>query len=329
MALFTAPPGTQPEELIRGIKAIVESREIDHLILQGDEGTPAMAYASLFLENDSPSSLTGIYRLARVAFATGSSTLISGGTCSAAEQLEFSSDVFIEPAPDATFALARSIALTLNPVAEVCALTETAVTGWAANPNASFNFADALNGAGWRKILEDGSALPAHPRIGVLPYCARKPFHPERLWNLLEHGLNGVFRAKGFFWLATRMEDVGGLNLAGSELHCSSAGKWWAARAKGAREENMPERTRNEWEEPFGDRRQSLAVMVLDIDPNILQSRLDACLLTDSEFAQGENSWRAFPDPFPSWSSHSHAHHHHAHDECDHDHSDGHECCRH
>jgi hypothetical protein len=109
-----------------------------------------------FFENDSLSSLAGVCRLARVAFATGSSTLISGGTCSVAEQLEFSSDIFIEPARDETFAVARSIALTLNPVGEVCPLTETAVTEWAANPNASFNFADALNGRrlaqnfGWR-----------------------------------------------------------------------------------------------------------------------------------------------------------------------------------
>ena len=329
ISLFTAPPGARPEELIRRIKAIAESRETDWLILQAEEGTPAMAYASLFLENDSSSTLAGVCRLARVAFATGSSTVIGGGTCSVAEQLEFSGDIFIEPATDATFGLARSIALTLNPAAEVGALTETAVSRWAANTNASFNFADALNGAGWRNILEGGSAVPEQPRIAFLPYRARKPFHPERLWGLLQHGLDGVFRAKGFFWLATRMDHVGGLNLAGSELHCSSAGKWWAARDQAAREADMPERTRNEWEEPFGDRRQSLAVMALDIDPNILRSRLDACLLTDSELAQGETSWLAFPDPFPSWSSHGHAHHHHTHDECDHDHGDGHECCHH
>ena len=124
------------------------------------------------------------------------------------------------------------------------------------------------------------------------------------------------------------MDEVGGLNLAGSELHCSSAGKWWAARDDATRKAEMPERTRKEWQEPFGDRRQSFAVMGLDIEPKILQDRLGACLLTDSEMVEGENTWSVFADPFPSWSAHAHVHHHH-HDECDHAHGDEHECCHH
>ena len=79
---------------------------------------------------------------------------------------------------------------------------------------------------------------------------------------------------------------------------------------KSARQAEMPERSRKEWQEPFGDRRQSFAIMALDTDRNILQAQLDACLLTEAEMAGGPNSWFHFADPFPSWPSHAHAHDH-------------------
>jgi G3E family GTPase len=195
---------------------------------------------------------------------------------------------------------------------------------------APFDFEAALAGAGWRQLL-DGAA-PAHAadeKITTLAYLARRPFHPARFWNLLQTNFGKVFRAKGFFWLATRMDEVGGLNLAGLDLHCASAGTWWAAREQSDREAEMPERTRDEWKEPFGDRRQTFAIMALGADRRTLQSHLDACLLTDQEMADGPENWKNFDDPLPSWSSHAHHHHDHDH-ECDHQHdSDEHDCCHH
>jgi hypothetical protein len=128
------------------------------------------------------------------------------------------------------------------------------------------------------------------------------------------------------------MDEVGGLNLAGTELHCASAGAWWAPRDQTSRESEMPERTRAEWKEPFGDRRQTFALMALDLDRATLQSQLDACLLTDPELAGSPDSWKEFADPFPSWSPDAHAdHHHHDHHHgCDHGHgSEEHDCCHH
>src|SRR5207237_1600372 len=192
-----------------------------------------------------------------------------------------------------------------------------------------FDFDAALNGAGWRQLLDaEQPTLVSDKRITAFGYRARRPFHPERFWNLLQQGRNGVFRAKGFFWLATRMDEVGGLNLAGSELHCASASAWWAARDQTTRESEMPERTRAEWKEPFGDCRQSFAVMGLDVDRATLQSPLDACLLTDAEMAGGPDSWKELSDSFPSWSLHPHVHHHNH--ECDDHHGpEDHDCCHH
>jgi G3E family GTPase len=227
---------------------------------------------------------------------------------------------------DPDLELARIIANALNPRAQVSDLSPATLERSLGNvETTSFDFAAALDGAGWRRLIDGGeSRKGGQGNIVGFAYRARKPFHPERFWNLLQSGLPGVFRAKGFFWLATRMDLVGGLNLAGSELHCAGAGQWWAARDDHAREYEMPERTRKEWEEPFGDRRQAIAFMGLDFDPNALKAQLDACLLTNLEMSTGPESWRSLVDPFPSWTVHSHTH------ECNHDPESGdHECCHH
>ena len=326
ITLFVPSLGAEPDEVIRRITAIAEKGETDRLVIQCEADRPVMAYACLFIENQNMPTLADIARLAGVAFAIEPGTILDLPSCFISEQLEFVSDIFVQATcEDETFDLARSIALTLNPRARVTLLSETTIDAWARSSAGCFDFHDAMNNAGWRQLLE--GSFPVFKRVTAFPYRARRPFHPERFWKLLQHDLSGVFRAKGFFWLATRMDEVGGLNLAGSELHCSSAGKWWAARDDATRKAEMPERTRKEWQEPFGDRRQSFAVMGLDIEPKILQDRLGACLLTDSEMAEGENNWSAFVDPFPSWSAHAHVHH--DHDECDHEHGEEHECCHH
>jgi G3E family GTPase len=146
--------------------------------------------------------------------------------------------------------------------------------------------------------------------VTTFVYRARRPFHPDKFWNLLQSPFPGVFRAKGFFWLATRMSVVGGLNIAGAECHHSPAGQWWAATErhhKGDRAE-IPDRLKHEWEEPFGDRRQAIAFMGIDLDSTGLSAQLDACLLDQSEMRSDEGSWATLSDPFPAWAAKVHDH---------------------
>jgi hypothetical protein len=55
------------------------------------------------------------------------------------------------------------------------------------------------------------------------------------------------------------------------------------------------------WEEPYGDRRQELVLIGQELDEANLRARLDACLLSDAEFALGPMIWRSFTDPFGEW----------------------------
>jgi G3E family GTPase len=278
-------------------------------------------------------------RLTTAAFAIKSATFLdsllnrkaaSASPCFLAEQLEFVTDILFDgAADDLDLSLARAIAQTLNPRVRIVLLPEPALAAVGDHAATPFDFEKALEGAGWRKMLDEKTSTTAGDgEVIAFGYRARRPFHPERLWTLLQTGLTGLFRAKGFFWLATRMDEVGGLNLAGTEIQSASAGHWWGARDAQARERDMPERTRKEWQEPFGDRRQSFAVMAHGVGRDALQHQLDGCLLTDEEMAGGPESWRNLTDPFPSWSAHGHTHRHDH--ECDHDHgSHEHDCCGH
>lgn len=322
------------DQAVEQIGAIVEQGVADHLVIECNSQTPVMAYASLFV---SP-ALTETARLTSTVLAIRPSDLLdslvreSGGAkrsspCFLAEQLEFVDNIVLAAGKDdSELGLARTIAFTLNPRAQVFELSPEMVERWLGSAETpSFDFTAAFEEAGWRQLIDANELHRAgHDDIAGFAYLARRPFHPERFWALLQGGLSGVFRAKGFFWLATRMDLVGGLNLAGSELQCAAAGQWWAARDEHAREHEMPERTRKEWQEPFGDRRQAIAFMGLDFDTGAGKAQLDACLLTDSEMSAGPENWPTLNDPFPSWTVHSHTH------ECGHDHESGdHECCHH
>jgi G3E family GTPase len=329
--------GDNPDRISADIRGIAAGGAIDHLVLQCATDRPPMAYASLFVAGDHvPETVNDVAQLTATWFAIDAGMLADTmlgrpataplSPCFNAEQLEFASDIFL--AGERDLSLAKGIASTLNPRARI-----TTAGPDLAGHGTAFDFEAALNGAGWRQLLDGHKAsAKISEEIVAFAYGARRPFHPGRFWKLLQHDLAGVFRAKGFFWLATRMNEVGGLNLAGSEIHCASAGQWWAARDPQIRESEMPERSRAEWQEPFGDRRQSFALMALNLDEAVLRTQFDNCLLTDDEMTAGPARWHDLPDPFPSWTPHVHAHHHHHHHhhDCDHDHdSEEHDCCHH
>ncbi|PYJ90076.1 MAG: hypothetical protein DME70_01205, partial [Verrucomicrobia bacterium] len=196
ITLFVPSLGAEPDEVIRRITAIAEKGATDRLIIQCEAERAVMAYASLFVENQNMPTLADIARLAGVAFAMEPGTILDLPSCFIAEQLEFVSDIFVQAtSEDETFGLARSIALTLNPRASVTSLSETTIDAWARSSAGCFDFHDAMNNAGWRQLL--GGSSPVLKRVTAFPYRARRPFHPERFWKLLQHDLAGVFRAKG------------------------------------------------------------------------------------------------------------------------------------
>jgi len=157
---------------------------------------------------------------------------------------------------------------------------------------------------GWAKELR-GEHTPETEEFGIgsFVYRARRPFHPERLYDFFTSGHRGLLRAKGYFWLASRMEDAGCWSLAGRAGAIEWAGKWYAALERQDYEEDITaEDLAGIWEEPYGDRRQELVFIGQKLDHAKVTKVLNKCLLTDKEMAAGEEAWAALEDPFPLWS---------------------------
>lgn len=162
----------------------------------------------------------------------------------------------------------------------------------------------AMERAGNHRPTGETNILPPTVARAFL-YESRRPFHPERFYEVFSaHWPMSVLRAKGFFWLASRMRYVGGLSQAGPIFSCSMAGEWWAS----VPEENRPltgypaAELRRNWAEPFGDRRQELVLIGKAGFEREVERMLDGALLTDEEMAAGPDAWAEYEDRFPVWS---------------------------
>jgi G3E family GTPase len=168
----------------------------------------------------------------------------------------------------------------------------------------AFDYETAQASPGWVQELM-GNHTPETEEYGIssFVYRARMPFHPRRLGLLLALGTKGVVRSKGFFWLATRMRDCGSWAQAGSSLSIGRAGMWYAALPRSQWEGigGLADWVKSNWQEPFGDRRQEIVFIGAGMDREELTRQLDACLLTEDEFAAGPKAWARYEDPFPEW----------------------------
>jgi len=191
-----------------------------------------------------------------------------------------------------------------------------------------FDLDTTSSAAGWLAILNGEQASDTDAdAFGVahFVYRARRPFHPQRLWNLLHEEWADVLRAKGFFWLATRSVVGGSLSQAGGTLRHGPAGVWWAAQDRSEWPTDDPELEAEivaEWfgdadDNSIGDRRQELVLIGVHLDADAWQRKFDACLLSDEEWTRGADAWQQLDDPFPAWDVEDHDHDHDHGPDCD------------
>ncbi len=169
-----------------------------------------------------------------------------------------------------------------------------------------FDFERAVQAPGWLKELR-GEHVPETEEYGIssFVYRARRPFHPQRFWELIHEEWPGVLRSKGLFWLATRMDYNGVWSQAGGVCRVEPGGRWWASLPDDAVPDDPAEEAllASLWHPDWGDRRQEIVLIGQDMDEADLRARFDACLLTDAELALGPEGWTTFPDPFSDWDS--------------------------
>jgi G3E family GTPase len=198
----------------------------------------------------------------------------------------------------------KQVLRTLNPDATLIPTEHAEVDLDALIGTGAFDFEAAQNMPGWVKEL-DGEHVPETEEYGVtsFTYRARKPFHPQRFWDFFQGQWPGVIRAKGFFWLATRSALVGELSQAGRMRDQRPAGYWWAAlpEHRWTEDSRQQERILDRWDDTYGDRRQELVFIGVDVDEAGLRQRLDACLMTDEEIDAYHEAPSSLSDPFPDW----------------------------
>ena len=223
------------------------------------------------------------------------------------EQVEFADVIAISKCDlvdEAHLSALEALLARLNTAARIVRITHGAAPLDAIFDTGRFDLDRAANAPGWLATLR-GDARSEADAYGIASfvYRARRPFHPARFWELTAQRWEGVIRSKGFFWMATRMDDAGAWSQAGGACRVEGAGPWVASLPDDERPDDAESREEiaRDWQEPWGDRRQELVVIGMHVDRAALVARFDACLLTDDEMALGPDGWRALPDPIPPW----------------------------
>jgi G3E family GTPase len=223
------------------------------------------------------------------------------------DQIEFADTIVINKIGTATTEQrdsARAIIKALNPDAKIietdfgkAPLTDILATG-------RFDFDKAHQNPTWYKELHGFKEhVPETEEYGVSNFVYRtgRPFHPERLRRFINSSWPGVVRAKGFFWIATRPDWVGELSQAGALVHTGAAGQWWASVPKTSWPDTpeWKQWIQSRWDPVWGDRRQELVFIGVNMDEAKIRQTLDSCLMPDAapDFA----TWAKLPDSFPEW----------------------------
>ena len=194
----------------------------------------------------------------------------------------------------------------LNPGAEVLIADHGQVKPSAILGTNKFDMAEAAEAPGWLAEL-NGEHVPETEEYGIgsFVYRARRPFHPQRLYDFLVNGwrYGNLVRSKGFFWLASRFDQAGSWSQAGGIMNHGFAGLFWSALSKDQWPEEMEyrEAIESKCEPPYGDRRQEIVFIGQALDEEQARQALDACLLNEKELIAGPDSWKQLSDPFPQW----------------------------
>ncbi len=319
---------TLREDLLVEIRKLAEAGRFDYLLIESTGISEPLPVAETFtFEDEAGNSLSAVARLDTMVTVVDARNFLRDyeshddlqdrkaalgeeDTRSVVDllvdQVEFADVIVINKAdliPPAALARLEGILRKLNPDAKYLVsrfgrvnLDEILNTG-------RFSLERAQQSPGWLKELR-GEHTPESEEYGIssFVYRADRPFHPERFWDLLNRKWKGVVRSKGFFWLATRMEEACVWSQAGVSFRLEPGGNWWATVPEADWPEDAAERAviLKGWHPQWGDRKQEIVIIGMDMDREKLTAQIDACLLTDAEMAYGPAGWiENMKDPFP------------------------------
>ena len=200
----------------------------------------------------------------------------------------------------------KAILKSLNTHAQILPISQGQVDVEEVLDTGLFDFERAQQAPGWLKEMR-GEHIPETEEYGIgsFSFTARLPFHPDRFYKFL-HGTKQygkLIRSKGIFWLASRHEYAGQWSQAGGIARYGYAGMFWSSVPSDSwpTDEESINTIREQWEDPFGDKRQELVFIGQSLDEDAMLKALDNCLLSEEELLKGESYWETLDDPFPPW----------------------------
>lgn len=320
---------TLRDDLLQEVTRLAREQRFDYLLIESTGISEPMPVAATFeIQDEDGYSLSDVARLDTMVTVVDAVNLLSD-FCSTdflrdrgeslgeedernivdllTDQIEFADVIILNKTDLVDTDMRRDVIgviKALNPRARLIETDHSRVPLAEVMNTGLFDFERAQQAPGWARELR-GEHTPETEEYGIssFVYRRRRPFHPQRLFEFMHSDWGSVVRSKGFFWLATRMDWVGEWSQAGGAMTHQAAGFWWAA----VGEERMPSDAetlaylRGIWDKQFGDRRQEIVFIGMDLDQDALTQRLDACLLTDEEMQQRPSAWLRMPDPFPVW----------------------------
>lgn len=166
-----------------------------------------------------------------------------------------------------------------------------------------FNYEKASMSAGWLKELEQGghyNHTPETEEYGISSFVYKRtlPFHAKRFDDFLHNMPENIVRAKGLVWLASRNDFVVMLSQAGKSIGIEPVSYWVAAMSKENQRDILEQNSelRENWDPEYGDRRNEIVFIGIDLSKEEIIEELDKCLVTLDEI---ETDWATLEDPYP------------------------------
>jgi G3E family GTPase len=317
---------TLREDLLQEVVRLAEQRRFDYLLIESTGISEPMPVAETFtFRDDQGSSLSDLARLDTMVTVVdalrffedfvshdelkdrGWATDDSDGRNIVdllVDQIEFANVIVVNKTDlvdDETLHRIEGFLKHLNPGAKILKAQFGQVDPAELIGTGAFDFRMAEKHDGWLESpRHDQRSETDEYGVTSFVYEKRRPFHPERLWNWINEPPDGLLRAKGFVWLASRPDDVIHYSMAGSSGRVEYAGRWLAALPKEEWPDDEEEcrRVLADWDEVSGDRKQELVLIGIGIDHDAIRESLDRCLLSDSESGFGPLYWAGLDDPF-------------------------------
>lgn len=225
------------------------------------------------------------------------------------DQIEFANVIVLNKADlvdEKTAGLLEAAIHKLNPAAKILRTAFGQVAPQEILNTGLFDFDKAQTSAGWQKELEAEKHTPETEEYGISSFVFRdkRPFHPQRFWKYLnEEYPQGVIRAKGLFWLASRPDDALNFSQAGGSSRLECAGVWWcsmpyAERIRYASFVHNQKGIESRWNKKWGDRLNELVFIGQDMEKEKMISDLNRCLVQENEVHFMDQKMK-FIDPFP------------------------------